>query len=170
VEERILTLCSGALSNIVREVELFKKTASENHLDIMTSPRHDLTVEDGLTGAVTKAYTDFMVATAATGSLLEGLVLLWATEKCYLEAWSYARSQIPSGSAPSTESGKTRALETFIHNWTTSEFRLFVEEIEALVDEYAKKFSGEQYEDAKNKAAEVWKWCLWYEERFWDGE
>ena len=81
LEERILAMLSSSLSNIVREIEFFRKTARENELDVMKGPRIGLSVEDDLTGSITKGYTDFMISTAATGSLSDGLVLLWATEK-----------------------------------------------------------------------------------------
>jgi hypothetical protein len=81
LEERILALLSSALSNVVREVDFFKQTAQENGLDITKQSKNGFSVESDLTGPVTKAYTDFMVSTAATGSLSDGLVVLWATEK-----------------------------------------------------------------------------------------
>ena len=48
----------------------------------MKRPKDGLTIEgDEVMGSVTRGYVDFMIATGATGSFLEGLVLLWATEK-----------------------------------------------------------------------------------------
>ncbi|KAF8584738.1 heme oxygenase-like protein, partial [Ramaria rubella] len=166
LEERILALLSFSLSNIVHEVDFFKNTAQENGLDIARSPRRELSVANDLTGSITKAYTDFMISTAATGGLGDGLVLLWATEKCYLEAWTYARSQRATIN-PSLSAGTHRALEAFIGNWTSEEFRGFVEQIGSLLDEYAGKASANEYEELKDRAEQIWRWCLWYEERFW---
>ena len=87
LEERILALLSSALSNIVLEVEFFKKTAQDNGLDIMRQRKNGFSVENDLTGPVTKAYTDFMISTAATGSLIDGLVVLWATEKVRMSSF-----------------------------------------------------------------------------------
>jgi len=171
LEERLLALFSSSLSNVVREVNFFKQTARENDLNIARHPTNGLSAENELTGPVTKAYTDFMVSTAATGTLGEGLVLLWATEKCYLEAWTYARSHMTTSSEFSTlPAGTSRALEAFINNWTSSEFHAFVGEIGALLDEYAATASPREYEELNQKAEEIWRWTLWYEERFWDGE
>lgn len=74
----------------------------------------------------------------------------------------------PPTSTPSP--GKSRALEAFISNWTSEEFRDFVEQIATLLDEYSANHSPREYEELKKRAEEVWRWTLWYEERFWDGE
>jgi thiaminase len=74
---------------------------------------------------------------------------------------------------PSTSpvpSGTPCALEAFIHNWTSNEFRAFVDEIGALLDEYAATASPREFEELKQRAEEIWRWSLWYEEKFWDGE
>jgi len=59
-----------------------------------------------------------------------------------------------------------KALGAFIENWTTNEFKTFVREIAGLVDEWAEKATAEE----KRKAEDIYKWVLWYEVRFWDGE
>lgn len=77
----MLAVLSSSFSNIVREIDFFKRVALENGLDIMRIPKNAASPESDLAGPITKSYANFMISTAATGSLLEGLVLLWATEK-----------------------------------------------------------------------------------------
>lgn len=51
----------------------------------------------------------------------DALAALWAIERVYLEAWSFAA---PSGPP----------YDAFVEHWTTPEFRGYVDELEALVD------------------------------------
>lgn len=86
-EERLLAMLASAMSNIVREIEFFRTTAKENDLDVMKPSTSDEQsvfnrgVQGDITNPITKGYVDFMIATGATGSILEGLTLLWVTEK-----------------------------------------------------------------------------------------
>jgi thiaminase/transcriptional activator TenA len=54
-------------------------------------------------------------------SFAEALAALWAVERVYLEAWSFAA---PAGPP----------YDAFVEHWTTQEFRSYVDELEALVD------------------------------------
>lgn len=69
-------------------------------------------------------------------ALLRGLVVLWTMEKVYLDAWLYAAAQGGRRDAAEDEDGG--ALRTaFIPNWTSDEFKAFVEEIRGCLDELA---------------------------------
>lgn len=85
LKERLLSMLSSAMSNIVREIAFFRDTAKTNGLSVMKPPALKGSVLDGvlddITNPITKGYVDFMIATGATGSILEGLTLLWVTEK-----------------------------------------------------------------------------------------
>lgn len=56
---------------------------------------------------ITKSYMDLFMSAASSGvSLLEGLVVLWASEVCYLRAWSHVKSLTTlSGSASAGGTG-----------------------------------------------------------------
>ena len=69
-------------------------------------------------------------ATRAYRALLERLegepfeaaiTALWALERVYLDAWSFAAPAAPP-------------YDAFVEHWTTPEFRAYVEELEALAD------------------------------------
>jgi hypothetical protein len=146
-----LPLLSFSLANIARETEFFKQTADAYRLDLHTGPT------DALLGSyepLTKSYVDFLIATAAGGSLEEGLVVLWAMEKvqypvrgeivadlrtqCYLTAWQSALKLMQSSSwatMPNDDMSATqKALKVFIDNWTCTEFVGFVDDCTAVVD------------------------------------
>ena len=77
----------GSLSNIQAEVDLFIGTAKDNNLELFVDgqlPPSNTAQDDGLLGpyeSATRSYVEFMITTAATGTIEEGLSLLWAMEK-----------------------------------------------------------------------------------------
>lgn len=124
----------------------------------------------------TRAYIDmFMSAGSPAVSLLEGLVVLWATEECYLRAWRYAagflgeREDGNAGSGEGREDADGGALRVrFIPNWTSREFEAFVRRIGEVVDEVAGSVKGaEEGELMRGRCLEWWRQVLWLEERFW---
>lgn len=60
----------------------------------------------------------------------------WATEKCYLLAWSCAKDQAREVSEEIKS--KDVMLNTFIPNWSSPEFEKFMDALEGLLDELAK--------------------------------
>ncbi|KAA8646302.1 hypothetical protein EYZ11_004425 [Aspergillus tanneri] len=120
-------------------------------------------------GYITHAYINlFMSAGSAGVSLLEGLVVLWATEMCYLRAWRYAASFLTEKERQrEEEDADGGALRNrFIPNWTNPEFERFVEEIGDLVDAMADE-QGEENGEMRARCERWWKQVLWLEERFW---
>jgi hypothetical protein len=90
LEWSILDMLFGALGYIHRELRFFAETAARFglHLEYPMSQgeRFEAT-------KATKDYIDLLEAMADPGfTLLDGMVLLWATERCYLDAWKYSRS------------------------------------------------------------------------------
>lgn len=91
---RILKLLSGCLSNIQNELDFFDQTAARYGLQLDRGARDGVPFEPFVT---TKQYEGLFRAFGSdtSMSLLEGLVVLWGTEMCYLKAWKYARSLWP---------------------------------------------------------------------------
>lgn len=91
---RILNLLTSSLNNINRELEFFDETARKYNLQLDRSLKPGFTFEPT---SATKQYEALFRAfgSDASMSLLEGLVVLWATEVCYLHAWKYALSFWP---------------------------------------------------------------------------
>lgn len=54
--------------------------------------------------------------------------------QAYFEAWTYAKSHLPS-SVAETETETQKALRKFIDNWTCEEFVGFVDDCRDVVDE-----------------------------------
>lgn len=147
---------------------------------------------------ITKAYTDLFMSAASSGvSLLEGMVVLWATEVCYLRAWRHVRKTSDEtmhqsygdvdlvgdaglGAVPSrrgehasfmfdADSDGGALRETLVPNWSSDDFAAFVERIGNAVDELAgQEIKGaEQIEIMRGRCLEWWRQILWLEEKFW---
>ena len=85
-------LLTFSLSNVHREANFFIQTAKEHGLELHPNGVMPETKAGGLLGPyeeVTRSYIDFLWATAAGGSVEDGLVLLWAMEEvracCFLD-------------------------------------------------------------------------------------
>ncbi|KIW17609.1 hypothetical protein PV08_04804 [Exophiala spinifera] len=163
---RIVNLLSSALENILRELRFFNDTAEKYglRLDASAGPEGPFTAEPA-----TKQYIDLFRAfsTDPSMSLLEGLVVLWATEKCYLKAWTFASSFMEPSGAPAAHADKDGGAlrNEFIPNWTSREFEKFVEDIAEVTDLLAER------EDAINRSQDVytavWARLLDIEAKFW---
>ena len=169
---RRLRLLSSATANITREMAFFEDVAKRNHLSVDQAPMKS-TDGDGLLGMlapVTQGYIDYMSNVAAHGTFEEAMVLLWSMEVLYLRAWRFAakvRNEQREGEKAvkgDANANVRAALDELIPNWTSKEFEDFVNQIGELVDEFGTTSSAEQVENYTN----VWRRCLWFEDRFWD--
>ncbi|CAE6467186.1 unnamed protein product [Rhizoctonia solani] len=144
---QILDCLSFSLVNIVREVKFFETTAGS--IDAQNSS------EIESERAETRYYTAEMARVASLGTLEEGLVFLWAMEKMYLDSWTFASKQ--------TRQERPKGLDAFITNWTSDEFKNFVDDLEKLVD----LLGIEQGSDNWRRAEATWNRVVELEEAFW---
>lgn len=154
LEWRVADCLINAITNVRRELGMFE--------DIL---RAHFNWEKGgeVPSKETRAYQDmFAGAGAANQSILVGMTALWATEKCYLEAWKYALSL--KGQVPEERKGHVLHTE-LIPNWTCDEFEEFVVEIGVLLDELAGGVTEGSTEWVK--CEQLWEQVLWAEENFW---
>jgi thiaminase len=180
-EWRVLEVLRAALDGIATELRFFEATARAYGLDVMGGG------EEGGGGvgagptAVTARYIALFdsfgadaaavvgegTAAAAPGvtrrTLLEGLLVLWATELVYLAAWTYAKEQdADTEDGEDLDGGALR--KEFIPNWTSEGFQAFVKQIQECFEEYAASNGGEWFEA---RALELWMEVLELEEQFW---
>ncbi|GAB7355873.1 hypothetical protein MBLNU459_g6529t1 [Dothideomycetes sp. NU459] len=154
LEWRVADCLIDALINIRRELAMFEDVLRDEFgwKDGGEHPRPE-----------TRAYQDLFAGAAAPNqSLLIGMTVLWATEKSYLEAWRFAKSQARHVSSNADEDV---LQNTLIPNWTSDEFAKFVDQIGELLDELAQEVpkGGREW----GKCEEAWRQVLWAEERFW---
>lgn len=97
--------------------------------------------------------------------LLYGLTVLWATEICFLESWTYLATLRTRAITAVPESGENpkKLVDLLISNWTNQEFRNFVNEIADVLDNLVRDHPG--YEGSMLETA--WLEVLKAEAVFW---
>ncbi|KAI3551080.1 hypothetical protein CABS01_11353 [Colletotrichum abscissum] len=199
VTERLLNWLIDALVNVRREERFFIDVAARFGIDVNlptaptsergSSARRRVKDEDKNAGLLAFERLFTSIATAPPRSVLlpwlAPAVLFWATEKCYLEAWSGARDMLPwsvSATSASGTSGKDTASDSdggalrteFIPNWSSPAFRAFVDELAAIVDDgvdEAVRLHGEEaVGDEIDQARHMWREVLLAENDFWPEE
>ncbi|KAK3076961.1 hypothetical protein LTS18_011546 [Coniosporium uncinatum] len=149
LHHRILDCLVGALSNVRREEAFFAETIRGYGIEARS---------EGPTEG-TRKYLELFGEVGREGTLVEGMVVLWATELCYLRAWQFAGSETSD-----VQGGDGDVVRReFIPNWTSREFEQFVEELGGLVNECA-----EEVGQGGLKGCEAfWERVLEVEKGFW---
>jgi len=138
---RIINLLTGALTNIHRELEFFTSTARK--YDLRLDQPFDDSLEFGPNDTTTQYLSLFRsFHLDPEQPLLEGLLVLWATEKCYLEAWTFASTFLARDTRSSEDADGGALRDEFIPNWSSTEFEGFVSDIADLMDELAAREGG----------------------------
>ncbi|KAG6810116.1 hypothetical protein H0H92_013233 [Tricholoma furcatifolium] len=148
--QRILKILVFALENIVREVGFFDEISEQWNFDLgRWSERKG-----------TRDYTAEMARISGTGKVEEGLLFLWAMEKVYFDVWTAVNNSLTS--IP----GSSSALRSLAKNWSTVEFKAFVDDLAALVDDIYRDLGR----DSWTLAEDIWRRVLELEEGFWPNE
>ncbi|MCJ1447687.1 MAG: hypothetical protein MMC23_008198 [Stictis urceolatum] len=152
---KTLNTLLAALSAIKSEIEFYDETVSKYDLEIhMEGPDE-----------VTRQYQRLFEESSAAGQpVLRGLVVLWATEHCYLEAWSFAKAQkSDSADTDSNQSAIAALHKEFIPNWTSDDFKSAVGALAEVADSWAAQDGKEEVE----KCEDLWYKVLELETQFW---
>ncbi|GAB1319308.1 Putative bifunctional TENA-E protein [Madurella fahalii] len=108
---------------------------------------------------------------------LEGALTFWGTERCYLDAWSWAKDKARECSVPGGKDADGGALrKEFIPNWSSPEFAQFVDRLGGLIDAAVGEVlegcaEGEERERAREdilaRVEGRWRTLLVAERAFW---
>ena len=156
----IVNLLTFSLENIHRELKFFTDTAQKYTLRLDQPYAGDTFAANEVTERYMSLFRSFQLQPEK--SLLEGILVLWATEKCYLEAWTSAKSAANGTKNESHADGRALQLE-FIPNWTCPEFAQFVEDIASILDELASESEQLNVEEL----TAIWLQVLDIEKDFW---
>ncbi|WVF66804.1 hypothetical protein IAT40_001546 [Kwoniella sp. CBS 6097] len=167
IAAKAVPILGWCATNLLRETDWFLSVAKDHGIDVFDPARREVDVEKhGLLGEyhpVTRGYIDYLQTIGALGSIEEGLVVLWASEKIYNAAWEHAKTFRKASSVFDAESNTQQALVKFIDNWTTPEFIEFVGRCEDMVDSLDIQLGTERAELCEKAFRNI----LWYEQRFW---
>ncbi|KAI9705611.1 MAG: hypothetical protein M1836_006367 [Candelina mexicana] len=99
---------------------------------------------------------------------IEGAVMFYGTEKCYLEAWMWAKSQVDDtdkDGADDKDGGAVR--REFIADWTSPEFVAFVKRLADIIDAAVQTQEDDAKEALLQRGLVKWREILAAEEAFW---
>lgn len=157
---RIIKLLSFALSNVHRESGFFT--------DILNRQPYAQVEQSMAQKPWTTRYIDYLkkVAHESGYDLGEALIVLWAMEEAFFTAWNYAKSiHKDAATTTSAETGvHEETCQELMTNWTMYEFRVFVDDCAALVNEL------DYTSDPRRLASfeKVFKEIMDLEVEFWD--
>jgi hypothetical protein len=130
INERLSSLVLEAINNIRQELKFFEDVAV----------RYGLNLEATVVSAGVQSYRAIFAEVGEgveknTHGILEGIVLLWGTEKCYLDAWTHASTFSSPDSPPEQDADGGALRKEFIPNWTSDAFVGFVDKCANLMEE-----------------------------------
>lgn len=173
-ETRLLDWAVDALVNIRREEKFFVDTAAKYGIDINlpADERGNVFADAKLDGLRKfEGLFDSIGSTAINPNWFEAAIIFWGTEKCYLEAWSWAKSQLDESKDGSDDQDGGALRKEFIPNWTSHEFEHFVDTLGRLIDDVVAeqiKISGAKVvQDLVRYFGEKFQELLKAEETFW---
>ncbi|KAF4963599.1 hypothetical protein FSARC_8384 [Fusarium sarcochroum] len=172
---QLLDWIVGALVNIRREEKFFIDTAGDYGIDINLKTDEDDNVAPSTKLEGLRRWEALFTSVTANEKdvlpWLEAAVIYWGTEKCYLDAWSWAKSQLSEGEDGSKDADGGAVRKEFINNWTCKEFVEFVDELGRIIDDAVAKVVGEKGDDVKEQLFKrvkgKWEDVLEAEEAFW---
>jgi thiaminase len=148
---RLSHLLQFAEDNMFREAKMFESMLKTAARPIRTEESY---------GKAQRYLELFESSSDEDHDLLYELTVLWATEICFLESWTYLsilRKVSESGQTPK------KLVDLLISNWTNQEFRKFVNEIADVLDNLVRDHPG--YERSMLETA--WWEVLKVEAVFW---
>ncbi|KAG2178303.1 hypothetical protein INT44_001453 [Umbelopsis vinacea] len=155
-KDGLYSLLSFAHENIIREASFFQTLLVRYNI-----------VSDNVKNMrpLTKQYTDFQqkVAEESDEDLGEALVLLWAMERVFFDAWSHAKTLLKDHPPTEKESSHIKTIRELVENWSSEEFEQFV-------DKCAKQVNNLAVSDDTRLAEyeRVYREMLVFEQQFWD--
>jgi thiaminase len=169
---KLLAWTIDDLVNIQHEERFFVDTASRYSIDVnLPADEHGQVPVSAKMPGLRQFEALFDGLQARDGELLpwlEGAVVFYGTEKLYLEAWTWAKSQVDDtdkDGADDEDGGAVR--REFMPNWTSPEFVAFVEQLADIIDSAVQMQEDDAKEALLQRGLVKWREILAAEEAFW---
>ncbi|CAM0135116.1 hypothetical protein VKS41_000304 [Umbelopsis sp. WA50703] len=155
ITKRLYKNLSFAHENIIREASFF-----DNLIKRYESPSAPDIIKP-----LTNEYVEFQqrVTEESDSHLGEAIILLWAMERVFYDAWSYASSLLKAIPTSENENEHIKTIRELIDNWTSQEFEKFVDECAFHVNALPVTSAGQM-----DSYEQVFRDMLVFEQKFWD--
>ncbi|KAF5127870.1 hypothetical protein E5D57_008804 [Metarhizium anisopliae] len=173
---RLLDWLIDAAANIRREEKFFVNTARKFGISVNLPADEDGDVPDSAKLEGLRRFEALFgglgPSASATLPWLECAVVFYGTEKCYLEAWTWARNrQRELGELEGGDADGGALRTEFIPNWTGTEFAAFVDQLGKIVDDAVVECTRGAGDEVRNELVErslaKWRELLAAEKAFW---
>ncbi|KAI9148151.1 hypothetical protein HJFPF1_11975 [Paramyrothecium foliicola] len=165
---KFLDWAVDALVNLRGEEKFFINTAAEYGLKI------DLAAADAKLLGLRRfeaAFGDIQDSGHMILPWLEAAIIFYATEKCYLDAWSQTKAQMEKHESSGQDADGGALRNKFIPQWSNAEFAEFVNRLGGIINEAVEKeikLHGEGIRSTLLQRATVtWHEVLIAEKAFW---
>lgn len=160
------------LVNIPQEVRFFVDTATRYGIDVnLPADEHGQVPASEKMSGLRQFEALFDGLQAGDKDLLpwlEGAVLFYGTEKLYLEAWLWAKSQVDDTDKDGADDEDGGAMRReFMPNWTSPEFVAFVKQLADIIDTAVQMQEDDTKEALLQRGLVKWREILAAEEAFW---
>jgi thiaminase len=169
---KLLAWTIDDLVNIQREERFIVDTATQYGIDVnLPADEHgQVPVSAKMPGLrqFEALFDGLQLGDAGLLPWLESAVVFYGTEKCYLEAWMWAKSQVDDtdkDGADDEDGGMVR--RELIANWTSPEFVAFVEQLADIIDAAVQTQEDDAKEALLQRGLVKWREILAAEEAFW---
>ncbi|KAL7795133.1 hypothetical protein V8C37DRAFT_374606 [Trichoderma ceciliae] len=182
---KLLGWMIDALVNIRREEDFFVRTAAKYDIDVNLPAGADGRVDHSTKLEGLRRFEVLFDGISAGGGddqailpWLEAAIVFWATEKCYLDAWSGVAALLSTpandGNESESDADGGALRREFIPNWSSKEFAQFVDQLGDIIDSAVEQeMRSRQDEDETVRAALLdralakWHQVLAAEKAFW---
>ncbi|KHN99350.1 heme oxygenase-like, multi-helical [Metarhizium album ARSEF 1941] len=176
---RLLDWLIDAMVNIRREEKFFVDTARRFGINVNLPVDKDGHVCDSVKLQGLRRFEALFGGLGpGPGSALPWLecaVVFYGTERCYLEAWTWAKDQLELGEVGGGDADGGALRAEFIPNWTGSEFVAFVDRLGKILDDAVVESTGDAGDEGAGRRREElverslvkWRELLAAEKTFW---
>ncbi|KAI9756418.1 MAG: hypothetical protein M1835_000720 [Candelina submexicana] len=169
---KLLAWTIDDLTNIQHEMRFFVETATRYGIDLnLPADEHgQVPVSEKIPGLrqFEALFDGLQPGDEGLLPWLEGAVVFYGTEKCYLEAWMWAKSQVDdTDKDPADDKDGGAVRREFIANWTSPEFVAFVKQLADIIDAAVQTQEDDAKEALLQRGLVKWREILAAEEAFW---
>ncbi|MCD6171613.1 MAG: TenA family protein [Thermoplasmata archaeon] len=142
IPDKLIPFMTESICYIKEELKMFEEKAKEMKINL-----------NNKVSFICQSYSNFLISSAFIHTFFENLAIYYCEEKAYYEAWNWVKKHV-----------KNNSYKKFVEHWSSEDFRLYVEKIEEILNEFANQAGEYEKKEAEKLFIETSK----FEKLFWD--